>query len=78
MCQIKVSATAYMGDSFGATFVRVILWLDLVLGAGRGRSDSPTEAQDRRAGRPNGLGPGLTSLMDTDTAAGRSDYPEQQ
>ena len=32
----KVSATAYMGDSFGATFVRVILWLDLVLGAGRG------------------------------------------
>ena len=48
------------------------------LGGWQRRSDSPTGAQDRRAGRPNGLGPGLTSLMDTDTAAGRSDYPEQQ
>ena len=36
LCAKSKFLPLHMGDDFGATFVRVILWLDLVLGAGSG------------------------------------------
>ena len=74
VCQIKVSASAYMGDDFGATFVRVISWLDLVLGAGRGgqiaRLGLRTGRQaGSRANKPNGH---------RHSCCSQADYPEQQ
>ena len=43
MCQIKVSASAYMGDFCAGHFVA-----GFSLGGWQGRSDSPTGAQDRQ------------------------------